>query len=191
MAFQKGHKSWLKGKHIQINNALEIWRKNGGQPWNKNKHTGIKPWLGKKRPNMIGNKYSFGIIRSKEFKNKISKAMKGRKLSEKTKEKIGLANSISQKGRIGVKSSAWKGGRIFQLGYIKLYLPKHPYADSKGYYQEHRYIMEQHIGRFLKPEEAIHHINRVKDDNRFKNLMLFKNKSEHRKYHFKYPHNLN
>ena len=28
--FKKGHKTWNKGTHIQTNNALEIWRKNGG-----------------------------------------------------------------------------------------------------------------------------------------------------------------
>jgi len=31
-----GHTSWIKGKHIKINNALEEWRKNGGT--NKGKH---------------------------------------------------------------------------------------------------------------------------------------------------------
>ena len=34
---------WSKGKHIKFNDALKIWRKNGGQPWNKNKKTGIIP----------------------------------------------------------------------------------------------------------------------------------------------------
>lgn len=33
--FKKGHIPWNKNKHIQTNNALAEWRKNGGQSWNK------------------------------------------------------------------------------------------------------------------------------------------------------------
>ena len=30
-----GKSTWNKGLHKQLNNALEIWRKNGGEPWSK------------------------------------------------------------------------------------------------------------------------------------------------------------
>lgn len=43
---------------------------------------------------------------------------------------------------------------------------------------EHRYIMERHIGRKLGPKEHIHHINRIKDDNRIENLQIV-SPSEH------------
>jgi hypothetical protein len=33
--------------------------------------------------------------------------------------------------------------------------------------------MEEHLGRPLRPEENIHHINGVKDDNRLDNLELW------------------
>ena len=47
----------------------------------------------------------------------------------------------------------------------------------------HRVIMEQHLGRELKREEEIHHLNGDVLDNRIENLVLCKNHQEHMKYH--------
>ena len=49
--------------------------------------------------------------------------------------------------------------------------------------REHRYIMEQHIGRKLGPQEVVHHINRDKLDNRIENLLLLPDRAAHRKVH--------
>ena len=77
----------------------------------------------------------------------------------------------------------WKGGRYLSKGYIMVHVGDHPFA-SKYYYKEHRFVMEQHLGRYLSRSEKIHHINGIKTDNRIENLMLFQGDSEHSKLHY-------
>lgn len=47
---------------------------------------------------------------------------------------------------------------------------------------EHRYIMECHIGRKLRTNEHVHHINHDTHDNRIENLQVI-DKREHAKLH--------
>lgn len=102
-------------------------------------------------------------------------------LSQKSKE--GLAKKYPN-GRFGELASRWKGGRKKNgAGYILVYKPEHPYA-SRGYIMEHRLIIEDKIGRMVKPSEYVHHINGIKDDNRIENLELCSSKKEHAKVHF-------
>lgn len=57
----------------------------------------------------------------------------------------------------------------------------HPHA-KKGYVHQHRLVVERDIGRFLTPEEVVHHINCVDTDNRLDNLFVC-SKKEHADAH--------
>ena len=73
------------------------------------------------------------------------------------------------------------GGRVTDKdGYILLKANDHPHANSGGYVREHRLVMEEQLGRYLLPEEVVHHINGVKDDNRPENLGLYASNAAHK-----------
>ena len=58
-------------------------------------------------------------------------------------------------------------------GYVMLWAPSHPRAGKDQYVYEHILVMEQLLGRYLLPEEFVHHRNGVRDDNRPENLELW------------------
>lgn len=59
-------------------------------------------------------------------------------------------------------------------GYIKVFVGRHrPGATQAGHILEHRKVMQEVLGRALLPQENVHHINGVRDDNRVGNLELW------------------
>ena len=78
------------------------------------------------------------------------------------------AELVSRKGE---ESPNWKGGVSRWLrpdGYVSLL-----FSDTKRRVVEHRYVMEQHLGRRLLSSERVHHRNGERADNRIENLELW------------------
>ena len=63
-------------------------------------------------------------------------------------------------------------------GYVALYMPNHPDAVSRGYVLQHRIVAEEKIGRRLRDDEDVHHINHDRADNRPENIQVLTH-SEH------------
>jgi hypothetical protein len=83
----------------------------------------------------------------------------------------------------GSNNPFWKGGRLkSSAGYVHLLKPGHPMACRKGYVLEHRLVASEHLGRMLGRKEEVHHLNGIKDDNRWENLVVVQS-GKHQKLH--------
>ena len=84
--------------------------------------------------------------------------------------------------RRGDKHPGWKGGTTYIRGYKLLYSPDHPHHNKQRRVLEHRLVVEQREGRYLKPEEVVHHIDGDITNNSPNNLEIFETNGVHRAY---------
>jgi len=149
---------WNKGLYIQTNTGRTHFKK-GHISIYKGKHICL---------NTGRTHFKKGFTPWNKGRKGVQKAWnKGKKFPEFSKE----------------KAPNWKGGQYLCHGYIYIFKPEHPFCNSKGYVCEHRLVKEKQLRRYLKPQEIIHHLNGVRDDNNPKNLKLFPNENAHQKFH--------
>ena len=78
--------------------------------------------------------------------------------------------------KFGRDNSRYHDGWYYASGYIRIIIPEnHPLAFTRtknGSVFQHRLVMMEHLGRLLRKDEFVHHINGVKTDNRLENLQL-------------------
>lgn len=72
--------------------------------------------------------------------------------------------------RSGSGSWKWKGGTKMQNGY--LFKKTDGLPNGRRYYPIHRIVAETALGRRLKGQECVHHINGDKQDNKNSNLII-------------------
>lgn len=116
--------------------------------------------------------------------------MHGKRHSAAAIEKMSKAQRA--RGLVGPKASTWKGGRFKSRGYTMLAvsalspedraLAAPMVARGHGYVPEHRLVMARRLGRPLRVEEVVHHLNGRKSDNRLENLELT-DAAEHKRDH--------
>lgn len=111
-------------------------------------------------------------------------------ISEKNKDKIVSVDTRAKisKARTGkIYNPSAYGGHIKKhcRGYIRVYVPNHPYATKDGYVFEHILVYERANNCYVdRNKYVVHHINGIKTDNRIENLQLM-TKHDHMSYHAK------
>lgn len=108
---------------------------------------------------------------SKQCSDKHTLIKKGQRLSPETEIK---------KGDKPWNSTGWRYTQARKNGkkYILIHMPHHPFASKAGYVRKHRLVMEQQLGRYLRPEEVVDHINGDTLNNNPSNLRVM-SKVEH------------
>jgi hypothetical protein len=67
----------------------------------------------------------------------------------------------------------WKINSIVSKGnYLYAVVPNHPHRTKNNYVLLHRVIMENYLGRLLKRNEVVHHIDENGKNNKLSNLKL-------------------
>ena len=120
------------------------------------------------------HKGALGMKHSKESLLKMSKAKKGKTVSESSRKKMSEAKKIKGIGHKKKRAD----------GYISIYFPDHPRSNKDGYIMEHILVAESVLGRWIAEDEIVHHINHKRDDNRKDNLKVM-TKHEHMSMHMK------
>jgi len=90
-----------------------------------------------------------------------------------------IAGSIA---KLGEKNPNWGGGRAEDKYYFKRVCKGHKHAEENGYVLEHILIAEKMLGRDIKNDEAVHHLDGNGKNNDIKNIHIM-DKQDHVRFH--------
>jgi len=110
-----------------------------------------------------------------EKKRKVYKKIKCKKCGKEFLRKVGSQKYCSRECRFRTMSKTSYDKRKW--------FPKSIRRPDGSYVSEHRYIIEQHVGRELKPHEQVHHIDIDSENNNIENLHLFTTRKSHGNCH--------
>lgn len=119
---------------------------------------------------------------TKEAVERSAKKRRGRHMDDASRKKLSEAKKSTYNGLNGYGHT-----KDHPRGYVLAYAPLHPNAHKDGYIMLHTVVMERSIGRYLAPDETVHHKNHIRNDNRIENLELMK-KHDHFSMHMKERH---
>ena len=147
---------------------------------------------------MLGNAPSVNLITGIEKENNIpygycycgcgQKTPLAKHTSTRDKTTKGLptrylpAHSLKQHHGRREMSHSWKGGEIISSGYLKIRMPNHP-NNNQGYIPNSNLVAEKALGKYLPPKAIVHHINKIKTDDRNNNLIVCESVEYHNMLH--------
>lgn len=101
------------------------------------------------------------------------RCVQGRSLRKGKSESCGCTRSDPRLNKRGANHRNWRGGRHrTKHGYVSVQVVRID-RELRSRVLEHVHVMEQFLGRRLRPGENVHHKNGVRDDNRIENLELW------------------
>lgn len=92
-----------------------------------------------------------------------------------------MTSDRNRKGQFTKGNNGKRVGKTNRSGYWYIKRWDHPHCGRQGYVAEHRLVMEEKIGRYLRPEEAVHHIDHNRKNNHPDNLELYPTHGQHTK----------